>query len=287
MPTGLDGACDCHLHIIGDGARYPFAPGRVYTPGPAPVEAMLDLHRSLGISRRVLVQLSSYGTDNRCMIEALDALGATARGVSVVELGVSDQALQDLHAHGVRGLRANLETRGDRDPAEAIALIETLGARIAPLGWHIQIFAALEVIAGLAPLIAASPVPIVIDHYGMPRAELGVDQSGFAALVRLAADRNIHVKLSALHRISNQGPDYAQVAPFARALIEAAPERMLWGSDWPHTGRSPGLAADAVHPFHAIDDAHDLDLLRQWAGEAVFKQILVDNPARLYGFADL
>ena len=281
------GTTDCHIHIIGPPERYPMNPARVYTPGQASVADLQAMRARTGIARNVLVQPSFYGTDNRCMLDALAELGDSARGVAVVDPHIPDQALRDLHAGGVRGLRLNLETGGDRDAQGAGARIAALAPRLPALGWHVQIYAALSVIAAAAQTIADSPVPVVIDHFGLAKADGGVGQPGFSALVELVRGGRAYVKLSAPHRISSAGPDHADAAPLARALIEAGPERMLWGSDWPHTVRTPGQNPSPleVHPFLAVDDVRDLAAVRGWTGdEALARAILVDNPTRLYGF---
>ena len=270
MPPG---ACDCHVHIIGPMERYPMDPKRVYTVGPASTADLRALRARTGISRHVLIQPSFYGADNRCMVDALKDLGDSARGVAVVAPDISDASLLDLQAHGVRGVRLNIETGGGTDPTGPARQIAELGARLAPLGWHIQVYASLPVVTGLADAVMASPVPVVIDHFGLAMADRGTGQPGFARLLEMVKGRKTYVKLSAPYRISTRGPDYPDVPP------------MLWGSDWPHTVRAAGKGPLDVSSFKPEDDARNLNLLRGWVGdEAVFRQILVDNPARLYRF---
>ncbi len=280
------GACDCHVHVFGPIARFPYAAERVYTPGPAPVEELLALQRMLRLERVVVVQPSPYGEDNACTLDALRRIGAEARGVAVIGAATPEAALRELHAAGVRGVRVNLETHGKRDPGLARALIEEAAARVAPLGWHVQTFASLAVLAALHDAILALSAPLAIDHFGRADAARGPDQPGFDALVSLVRSGRAYVKLSAPYRISSQ-PGYAGAQAIARALVEANPDRMLWGSDWPHPGGTAGAPRrpEGIEAFRAEDDGAALNRLAAWVPEApLLHRILVDNPARLYGF---
>jgi len=276
------GATDCHVHIIGPSSKYPMVTNRPYTPPEASVAALKAMHAKLGISRTVLVQPSFYGTDNSCMLDALAQLGTSARGVAVVAPNVSEQTLQDLDVKGVRGIRINLESAGNRDPKAAGALLTTYAKKVAPLNWHIQIYTVEPVIAKLVQQIADMTVPVVVDHFGMP-----VPPDGWKAaevLVDLAHARKVYVKLSAPYRFSKPS-DYKDVTTFARTLIYAARDHMLWGSDWPHTQQIPGHPAGEITPFSKIDDAAIFDLFNSWyPDETTRKMILVDNPAKLYRF---
>jgi predicted TIM-barrel fold metal-dependent hydrolase len=277
-------ACDCHVHIVGPAAKYPMDPNRSYTAGEASTAELRALRKRLGIARNVLVQISFYGTDNRCMLDALAELGDSARGIAVVAPDISDAGLLRLGQAGVRGIRLNLETSQTRDPALASAQLEAFAKRLAPLGWHIQIYAALPVLAQLTGQIAGLPVPVVIDHFGSPVAAKGIEQPGFPALLDLVRSRKVFVKLSGCYRIS-QAPDYADVAPFARALIEAGPDRLVWASDWPHSGRSKSGSRTEIAPYQPIDDEKVLGLLKQWCPDpAIRKLILSETPAQLYKF---
>jgi predicted TIM-barrel fold metal-dependent hydrolase len=277
-------ACDCHVHIVGPADKYAMDPNRTYTAGEASTAELRALRTRLGISRNVLVQPSFYGTDNSCLLDALAELGDTARGIAVLSRDVADNELLRLDRGGVRGIRINLETSLMRDPAVASAQLETFARRLAPLGWHIQVYAALPVIAELADKIATLPVPVVVDHFGAPVAAKGVKQPGFGALLDLVRNRKVFVKLSGCYRIS-QAPDYADVAPFARALIEAGPDRLVWASDWPHTGRAKSGSRTEIAPYQQIDDEKVLGLLVEWCPDpAVRKLILSIAPAQLYEF---
>jgi len=280
------GACDCHVHVFGPVERFPFAPGRVYTPGSASVEDLLALQRALHLERVVIVQASSYGADNACTVDALQRLGARARGVAGIDAATSDTLLRDMHQAGVRGVRVNLETYGKHDPAVARELLADAARRVAPLGWHVQIYTNLSVLDSLHEAIRSLPVPLVIDHFGRADAARGVSQPGFAALVSLVRSGKAYVKLSAPHRVSGQ-PDHADAAVIARALIESNPDRMLWGTDWPHSGGRPGVPRrpEVIEPFTRVDDGAALNRLGSWVPDAVrLRKILAENPARLYGF---
>jgi predicted TIM-barrel fold metal-dependent hydrolase len=245
------------------------------------------LHSHLGIDRVVIVHPSPYGADNRCSVDAIQRIGLhRARGVAVIGPDTTDGDMQFLNAAGMRGTRVNLETAGVFDPAEAWAALLAAARRAEPMDWHVQVFARLAVVAALADELATLPVTLVIDHFGRPDAALGVDQSGFDALRRLVASGQAYVKLSAAYRISGL-PDLSDVAPLARALIAENPDRMLWGTDWPHPGgtrRAPDASA-TPEPFQIVDDGQALDRVAAWAPDPTIRQkILVENPARLYRF---
>jgi len=284
MPDMPAGACDCHNHIVGTQDAYPMDPNRVYTAGPAPGSALLAERKRLGLSRNVLIQASFYGTDNRCMLDALGEMGESARGVAVVAPSITSDELLAMDARGVRGVRLNLETSGNRDPKAASDALAALATKLAPLGWHIQLYAMLSVIDQIADQIAALPVPVVIDHFGRAVAALGVTQPGFSSLIDLVRTRKVYVKLSGSRHISKV-PGDTDVAPLAHALIEAGSDRLVWGSDWPHTSRRPDGSRTEIAPYAAVDDAAQLELVRSWCpNETVWRNIMADTPARLYGF---
>lgn len=286
LPDMPDHACDSHVHIIGPQNPYPMTADRAYTPSQSTIPELLALRQRLGVARTVLIQPSFYGTDNRAMLDALAALGDTARGVAVLPPDVADAELARLNAAGVRGVRVNLESSGNQDPREVTRALAAFARRIAPLGWHIEIYALLPVIAQVAPEMADLPVPVVLDHFGMPKAALGTGQPGFGALLELVRAGKTYVKLSAPYRISTRGPGYPDVLPIARSLIEAGPERMVWASDWPHTDRAPGASATDISPFRAVDDPAVLALLAEWCPDAGARRvILADTPQHLFHFA--
>lgn len=281
-------SCDCHVHVF-DPEHYPYQLPRTYTPGTASVGMLQDFEHTLGIDRVVLVQPSSYGTDNRCLLNALRYLGQSrARGIAVVDLdAITPSELRTLHEAGVRGIRLNLEVRGERNAGIVAKALEKADALVADLGWVIQIFTDVELIAALSSQLAALKAPVIFDHFAGIKAEHGFNQPGFNALLSLLKQDRVFIKLSAPYRISRQGPDYDDVTALANTLITAAPHRMLWASDWPHTGSAANRSGDLskVEPFRPEDTGHTLDLLERWAPEqAIRHQILVDNPARLFGF---
>src|SRR5450432_3920655 len=281
------GACDCHTHIHGDPGKFPFFPGRVYTPEPASPEEMAALHKALHIERVVIVTPSVYGPDNSATLFGMRARGADARGVAVIDDKTSDADLDAMGQAGIRGIRLNLATGGVNDPAVGRPRFQAAVDRVKARGWHIQLFTNLAMISAIKDLVAASPVPVVFDHFGGAQAELGVDQPGFADLVELVRSGKAHVKISGAYRASKLGPDYADSAPLARALIAANSDCIVWGTDWPHPDSvtPPGRKISDVTPLFQIDDGRLLNQLPVWAPDAAIRQkILVDNPARLYGF---
>jgi len=281
------GACDCHTHVFGDPARYPLWQGRTYTPEPASVAEMRTMHRALHMDRVVIVQPSIYGTDNSCTLDAVHELGARARGVAVIDDNTTDAQLDAMHGGGIRGIRLNLETFGQTEPSAVRQRFLNAVARMKPRNWHIQIYTRLSVIEGLREQIAAAAIPIVFDHFGGARADHGVDQPGFKALLDLVRQGAAYVKISGAYRSSDEPPDYGDATPLAKALIAANPVRILWGTDWPHPNSTPpkDQAVSVVTPLLQIDDGRLLNQLTIWEPDGgMRKQILVENPARLYGF---
>lgn len=285
FPVPAD-ACDCHMHVFGTEDRYPLAPQRSYTPPEATLEDYRAMTGVIGTTRNVFVQGSAYGTDNRCLVDALARSGGAAKGVAGIDEGTDDETLAQLTEAGVCGARVNAASFGVRSVDEIGRAIEATAERIKPHGWHLQLFAHLDSIAALAPLLKRLDLPLVVDHMGMARAALGTEQAGFRELVDLVAN-GAWVKVSGAYRVSEAGPDYADAAPIARALIRAAPSRVVWGSDWPHTGKHPNARLEAAPriEYRPLDDGRLLGLLADWVDdEATLHAILVDNPARLYGF---
>ena len=279
-------ACDCHTHIHGDPARFPFFAGRTYTPEMALPEEMAALHKALHIQRVVIVTPSVYGTDNTATLYGMQARGADARGVAVIDDQTPESALDAMGQAGVRGIRLNLATAGITDPAVARQRFQAAAARMQRRQWHVQVNTNLTIITALKDLVTAAPVPVVFDHFGGAKAELGLQQPGFADLVDLVRSGQAYVKISAAYRVGQQAPDYADVVPLAQALIAANADRVVWGTDWPHpTGTPPGGKPTDVTPLLQIDDGRLLNQLPVWAPDpAIRHKILVDNPARLYGF---
>ncbi len=288
MPTAHEfddlpaGGCDCHVHIIGPVAEYPMTPRRHYTPGPASLEALNAHLARLGLQRAVIVQPSFYGTDNRCTLDALDRMDGAGRGIAVCDADITPAALRDMHARGVRGVRINLESGVVRDVSVARDLVVRSAARVADLGWHVQIYAASQVIEALADTLAALPAPVVLDHFAMaasaPRSEAGQSVGVLPDLLRTG---RVHVKLSAPYRLP--APELA--AEWARVCLEVAPDAVLWASDWPHTARAPDHAAHEVSAFRVVETTELAATMRAWLPTpALRRRVLVENPAKLYGF---
>ncbi|MBR1210788.1 amidohydrolase family protein [Bradyrhizobium sp. JYMT SZCCT0180] len=289
-PVSFDipaGACDCHTHIHPDPAKFPFFAGRVYTPELASPEEMTALHKAIRMERVVIVTPSIYGPDNSATLFGMAARGATARGVAVIDDKTSEADLDAMGKAGIRGIRLNLATGGVNDPTVGRPRFSAAVERIKARGWHVQLFTSLAMITAIKDLIATSPVPVVFDHFGGAQAELGVGQPGFADLVELVKSGKAHVKISGAYRASKLGPDYADCTPLAQALIAANADRIVWGTDWPHPDSvtPAGKQISDVTPLFQIDDGRLLNQLAVWTPDAaVRKKILVDNPARLYGF---
>jgi predicted TIM-barrel fold metal-dependent hydrolase len=289
-PVNFDvpaGSCDCHTHIHGDPAKFPFFSGRVYTPELASPEEMTAVHKALHIERVVIVTPSVYGPDNSATLFGMKARGATARGVAVIDDKTPDGDLDTMNQLGIRGIRLNLATGGVNDPKVGRPRFQAAVERVKTRNWHVQLFTSLSMISAIKDLVATSPVPVVFDHFGGAQAELGVEQPGFADLLELVKSDKAYVKISGAYRASRLAPDYSDAAPLARALIAANADRIIWGTDWPHPDSvtPPGRKNSDVTPLLQIDDGRLLNQLPMWApDEATRKKILVDNPARLYGF---
>jgi predicted TIM-barrel fold metal-dependent hydrolase len=287
-PVNFDvpaGACDCHTHIHGDPAQYPYFSGRVYTPEMATPEEMAELHKALRMRRVVIVTPSVYGADNSATLFGMKARGADARGVVVIDDKTTESELDAMGRAGVRGIRLNLATGGTADPAAGRQRFQAAVERVKGRNWHVQMYTNLAMISAIKDLAAASPVPVVFDHFGGAQAALGPQQPGFADLLALVRSGKAWVKISGAYRASKLGPDFPDAAPLAQALIAANSDRVVWGTDWPHPNSSSGRPVSALAPFFEIDDARLLNQLPAWAPDpAIRKKILLDNPVRLYGF---
>lgn len=281
------GACDCHVHVFGKAEDFPFVAARGYTPPTASADELLTLQNTLLLSRVVIVQPSVYGTDNSCTLDGMRRLGPErARGVAVIDAKTTAAQLTDMHAAGIRGVRVNLETGGVSDPAVSRRNLNAAIRRVAPLGWHVQVYTRLSVVEAVHGDVMKSAVPVVFDHFGGAQAAGGVDQPGFAALLDLVRAGKAYVKVSGHYRSSAKAPAFDDVAPLARALIAANPDRIVWGTDWPHPHHAePGHEQEITAAFD-IDDGLALAQLPRWAPTAATRRkILVDNPTRLYDFS--
>ena len=275
------------MHVLGPFGRYPLAAERAYTVAEAPLGAHERMKRAVGLERTVLVHASGHGLDNRAMLAALAQLGARGRAVAALPVDFPNKELQGLHAAGVRGLRLNLVTLASRHPGDRAQLIPAYERMLAPLGWHLQLFADAATLQELEPALRHCAVPVVIDHMGLPDAAAGIGQPGFQAVLRLAAAPHVWVKLAGADRITRSTGRLRDAIPFMRALADVAPERLVWGSDWPHIGfhSRQRVHDDAVLPYRALDVGELLDVLIEAVPDAEARRaILAGNPARLYGF---
>ncbi|WP_111827047.1 amidohydrolase family protein [Achromobacter sp. HZ01] len=267
------GACDAHCHVFGPAAVFPYAEGRSYTPPDAPYEAMAALHARLGVERAVLVQANCHGADHGALLDALARSGGRYRGVALLGAHATGEEVARLHAAGVRAARFNFVPHlgGAPDPA----VFDHVVKLIAPFGWHLCLHLDGAMLPGLLPRLTALPLPFVIDHMGRLKAADGLASPAMRAMLALAEVPQAWVKVSGIDRIASGRRPYAEGLPFVRALAEALPDRCLWGTDWPH----PNVAGDMP------DDGELVDLLFQACPDAALRRrILVDNPARLYGF---
>jgi len=266
------GAVDAHCHVFGPESRFPYAPERKYTPCDAPKEKLFALRDFLGFAKNVIVQASCHAKDNRAMVDALDASSQKAKGVAFVGEEVTDGELEAMDRAGVRGVRFNFVKRlVDFTPRD---VLERIAARVAPLGWHIVVYFEMPDLAELEPFFTALPTVVVVDHMGVPSVAKGVDHPENQRFIRLLENHgNFWSKVTCPERMTLAGPPYDDVVPFARALVERFPDRVLWGTDWPH----PNMRKEAP------DDGVLVDVIPKIAPTAELqKALLVDNPTRLY-----
>jgi 2-pyrone-4,6-dicarboxylate lactonase len=268
------GACDTHAHVFAPRGVYPYAERRPYTPAPGTdLAAYRKMLAALGVERAVLVHSNIYGPDNRATLDALATMAGSGRGIALVTPAIDDDALRRLDACGMRGIRVNLEFPGEMGLAE----VEVMAPRLADLGWHLQMLVQAERLPEIASRLRALPIDVVIDHMGLPAPARGVETAGMAALLDLLARGGCWVKLSAPYYGEHDPPGYAFATAVAKRLMAARPDRMLFGTNWPHPHSSP-----------APDDGDLIDWLAAVAGgRARLHQVLVENPSRLYRFAGL
>lgn len=264
------GACDGHCHIFGPASRFPYAPERRYTPQDAGRETLDALHRHLGLERAVLVQASCHGSDNRAMIDAMQWSKGRWRGVAMVTIEVTDMELMTLHAAGARGVRFNFVAHLGGAPD--LKNVEAVIARVTPLGWHVQLHLDAHDIGTYRGFLDRLRVPFIIDHMGRVAAKDGLEQKPFRQLLDLMKNGLAWVKVSGPERVSSAGKPFHDAIPFARALIAAAPDRVLWGTDFPH----PNVK-------WMPNDGELVDLFAATVeDESTRRKILVENPAKLY-----
>jgi len=274
------GAWDSHAHIFGPAERFPFAPGRGYTPPDAPAERYIALLDHLGFARGVLVQGNAHGFDNRVLLDALDRYPKRLRGVAITDTRVAPATLRDWHRLGMRGLRFHLFSDAGRPGyvrGVGLDVFEVFRAAMCDLGWIMQVFCDWRLMGEMTARLRdiSKEMPVIVDHMLNIPAARGVGDPNFQALLRLVGDGHAYVKVSAAYRLSDRFPDYPDAKPFHDALLRANPERLMWGTDWPH----PSIP-DKVMP----DDGHLLDLFHAWTSdEQMRRKILVETPARLFG----
>ena len=266
------GACDTHVHIWGPFDRFPVAKGAPYTPPERTRDDLVALHERLGVDRAVIVQTTVYKSDNRAMLDGIARSGGRWRGVALIDEHFTDADFLSLHEGGVRGVRFGFVKHLGGVPD--LALVRRTAARIAPMGWHLVLHLDAGNIPEFIDFFGELSLPVVVDHMGRVPVRDGLDQPPFRILLDLLKRPNWWVKVSGAERISETGPPFADAIPFAQRLIEAAPGRVLWGTDWPH----PNVRWEP-------DEADLVDLLPSFAGAAALHKVLVDNPARLYGFS--
>ena len=264
-------ACDAHCHIFGPAAAFPYAPRRAYTPPDAPKERLAALHQILGIQRAVIVQASCHGTDNRAMLDAIASSGGRYRGIAIVDGSFTEKDYSTLHEGGIRGVRFNFVKHLGGMPD--MNVFSHVLQRIQPLGWHLVVHLDAADIAELSGFLRALSLPFVIDHMGRVKADAGLAQAPFRALLDLMKLGNCWVKVCGSERVSRAGPPFLDAIPFAQALVNAAPDRVLWGTDWPH----PNVG------WHMPNDGELVDLVPLIApDETLRRKLLIHNPASLY-----
>jgi predicted TIM-barrel fold metal-dependent hydrolase len=281
------GATDCAVHVFDDTKRHPYWEKRTYTPEPATVAELKQVMRALGVERVVVVQASTYGTDNSCVVDSIREIGSSARGVAVIDDRTTEASLDEMHRGGVRGIRLSLGNQGAVDPAAVKQRLRAASDRMKNRkGWSALISGTPETWYALRAELAAFAVPIVIDHFGEPRVSDGVGQPGFTAVLDLVKSGKAYVKLSNADSLTTR-PDMSDVTPYAKALIAANPQRVVWGTAWPHpsAGAVPGRKPTDLAVHRQTDDGRMMNMLAVWAPDAAMrKMILVDNAARVYGF---
>ena len=270
-------SCDTHAHICGPGAKYAYFPERLYTPPDCLLPAFQHMLNTLGVERAVLVQPSIYGTDNSAMLEAMKAAGPAFRGVAVVAPDVAHAELRRLHEAGVRGVRVNIVDVPDRKAGTLpLDALKKLASKVKPFGWHMEFLMHVDEFPDLDGMLAGFPVPTVYGHLGYMKTDQGIENPGFQALLRMMKAGRAWCKLTGPYRISLQPLPHTDTNAYAHALMAAAPKQVVWGTDWPHVMVKTPMPNDG-----------DLaDMLSAWVPDAALrKEVLVDNPARLYEFS--
>jgi 2-pyrone-4,6-dicarboxylate lactonase len=266
------GAVDAHCHVFGPAGRFPYAPERKYTPCDAPKEKLFELRDFLGFERNVIVQATCHGADNRALVDALESANDRARGVATVGPDIPEKQLEALHAAGVRGVRFNFVKRlVDFTPREVLARVAD---KVRPLGWHVVVYFEAADLEELEPFFTSLPTDIVVDHMGRPDVKLGLEHPQFQRFLNfMSGNENVWSKVSCPERLSLAGPPYDDVVPYARTIVERFPDRVLWGTDWPHPNVKPLMPDDGV----LVDVIPKVAVTPE-----LQRKLLVTNPMRLY-----
>ena len=266
-------ACDAHCHIFGPGSKFPYAKDAAYEPPDSPFEALQKLHSILGIQRAVIVHASCHGSDMRATLDGIARSKGAYRGTAIIDEKYTEKDFQRMHDGGIRAVRFNfVKHLGGRPDMQ---FFQRTIQRVRQMGWHLILHLDATDLMEFEDLFKRVPVPMVIDHMGRVKAAAGLEQQPFKILLSSLKNENIWVKVCGAERVSSMGPPFTDAVPFAQALIAAAPDRILWGTDWPH----PNVGA------HMPNDGDLVDLFAQMAPDpAIQRRILVENPARLYGF---
>jgi predicted TIM-barrel fold metal-dependent hydrolase len=281
------GATDCAVHVYGDQKRHPYWEGRTYTPEPATVSELRQLLQALRLERVVVVQATPYGTDNSCVVDSIRELGGRARGVAIIDEKTPVASLDEMHRGGIRGIRLNIGNLGASDPSAARQRLATGLERIKHMkSWSVQISASAATVEALRDELMAMTLPIVVDHFAGVTAERGIDQPGFGTIVNLVKSGKAYVKISNPDSVSRR-PDLSDLTPFAKALVSANPQHVVWGTAWPHptAGAVAGRKPTDLALHQPVDDGKAMNMLPVWVPDAATRRIiLVENPARLYDF---
>ena len=269
-------ACDAHCHVFGPASKFPYAPDAPYWPPDAPFESIRKLHSTLGIERAVIVHASCHGADMRVTLDAIARSKGKYRGTAIIDPSYTEKQFREMHEGGIRGVRFNfVQHLGGRPD---MAFFDRTVARLQDMGWHLILHLDSTDLVEFRRKFEAIPVPMVIDHMGRVKAADGLEQEPFRILLGFMRNQNCWVKVCGAERVSSKGPPFDDALPFARALIDAAPDRILWGTDWPH----PNVGK------HMPNDGDLVDLFARMAPEpGLQRKILVENPARLYGFEEV
>ncbi len=291
-------ACDTHVHIVGTRSQYPMIAERQYTAGPATLAALREHLGRCGFERTVLIQPSFYDTDNRCLLHSLRLLGDHARGVAVLDEHITDTELQALHEQGIRGIRLNVESSAGTDLQTLSRSLARWAERLVPFGWHIQLYAGLDVVDALRELLESLPVNLVLDHFAMAAMQARFTTPALAGLQALLSTGKVWVKQSAPYRppvaqtsklseadiqVSDSTSQLRNFAPLAAEFLQVAPRRVLWGSDWPHTQRETGKHAHEESAYRSVTSECLVQQIHAWLPTPqLLQSVLVDNPAALY-----